>query len=122
MRAPRKADEPEGVPVELGVAREFIGGRFRRNVTLGEVAAAARLSPFHFHRLFRRHFGKTPKRLVDELRIAEAKRLALGGMRLVDVARAVGFAHQSHLSQRFKQLTGESPSQWLRAARRERNA
>lgn len=28
-------------------------------------------------------------------------------MRFVEVARAVGFANESHLSHRFKQLTGE---------------
>ena len=86
MCATRRADRPEGVPVELSVARQYIERTFRRNVSLDEVAAAARLSPFHFHRLFRRHYGKTPKRLVDEMRIAEAKRLALGGMRFVEVA------------------------------------
>ena len=122
MCAARKADDPEGVSVELAAARAFIERAFRRNVSLSEVAAAARLSPFHFHRLFRRHYGKTPKQFVDELRIAEAKRLALGGMRLEDVARAVGFANQSHLSQRFKQLTGQRPGQWLRANRGKRDA
>ena len=41
----------------------------------------------------------------------------LGGMRFAEVARAVGFANQSHLSMRFKQLTGKRPAQWLREIR-----
>ena len=120
MCAARTEGKREREPVELAAARELIERAFRRNVSLDEVAAAARLSPFHFHRLFRRHYGKTPKQYVDELRIAEAKRLALAGVRFAEVARAVGFANPSHLSQRFKQLTGQRPGQWLRAARRKR--
>ena len=99
------------------MGRAFIEREFRRNVSLPEVAGAAGLSMFHFLRLFRRHFGMTPKQFMDDLRIAEAKRLALTGMHFGEIARAVGFAHQSRLSHRFRELTGETPRAWLRGAR-----
>jgi AraC-like DNA-binding protein len=99
----------------LTEARAFIEREFRRSPSLDEIARAANVSVYHFHRLFRRAYGKTPKRLVDELRVAEVQRLVLAGVPLWQVWREVGFSHQSHMGDRFKQLTGKTPRKWLRS-------
>ncbi|HEV2295711.1 MAG TPA: AraC family transcriptional regulator [Tepidisphaeraceae bacterium] len=91
---------------------------FRRNPRLSEIARVAHFSEYHFHRLFRRRFGKTPKQLLVELQIEEAKRLMLAGNRPADAARLAGFSHQSHLTSRFKCVTGATPKQWLLSARK----
>ena len=91
----------------------------RRGLGLTEVPKAAHFSPFHFHRTFRRRYGKSPKRLIDELRIAEVQRLLLKGVSARDAAEAVGFAHQSHMTTRFKRVLGITPARWLRQAGRE---
>ena len=101
----------------LAAARAFIEREFRRSPSLDEIARAAHVSPYHFHRLFRHAYGKTPKQLIDELRIAEVQRLALRGVPFGDMWRPLGFSHQSHMSSRFKRVVGKTPRQWLRAAR-----
>jgi AraC family transcriptional regulator len=87
---------------------------FHRRPKLAELAAAAGLSPFHFLRVFKRHFGETPFQMVARLQIDLAKRLMRAGVPLRQVADRCGFAHPSHFSLRFKQATGTTPRRWLR--------
>ena len=98
----------------------YIRRHFADPILLPEVAAAAGLSPFYFHRHFRRQFGETPKEVISRLRVERAKELILRGVPLPEVARRCGFAHQSHLTMRFKMETGIPPKRWLRQERAER--
>jgi AraC-like DNA-binding protein len=104
----------------LVAARAFIDREFRRAPMLDEIARAARLSRYHFHRLFRRHFGQTPKHYLAELRIKEAQRLLLGGMRSAEAARRLGFSQAAHLVGWFKRLVGKTPRKWLKGVRDKR--
>jgi AraC-like DNA-binding protein len=101
----------------LDTAMDFIRSRFRDGIDLHDIAKAASYSPFHLHRLFHRHFGRTPKAVMTELQIAEAQRLMAAGTPLRDVAALTGFAHQSHFTSRFKMLTLTTPSRWVRGHR-----
>ena len=96
----------------------FMAREFRRNPRLAEIARVAHFSEYHFHRLFRKRFAKTPKQCLLELQIEEAKRLMLAGHRPSDAARLAGFSHQSHLTARFKSVTGTTPRRWLLATRK----
>ena len=96
----------------------FMAREFRRNPRLSEIARVAHFSEYHFHRLFRKRFGRTPKHCLVELQIEEAKRLMLAGQRPSEAARHAGFSHQSHLTARFKNVTGVTPRQWLLATRK----
>jgi AraC family transcriptional regulator len=88
---------------------------YRRGPTLEEVAASVHLSQFHFHRRFSDVFGLTPKELLYDLQIDEAKRLLSDPRQaLADIARHCGFSHQSHFTSRFKQGTGLTPTRWRR--------
>ena len=121
-RAQRETRPPEppadGIPdARLLKAMDFMRREFRRGPRLPEIARAAHLSPFHFHRSFRRQFGKTPKQVLAELQIAEVQRLILTGVSLGEAAKHVGFAQQSHLTARFKQVIGLTPTAWLATAR-----
>lgn len=102
----------------LSKAHAFVERHFRRVPTLEEVAAETGYSPFHFHRRFRAAYGKTPKQLATELQVAEVQRLILAGVPLARAAEAVGFAHQSHMTGRFKRLVGTTPLQWLKGPTR----
>jgi AraC-like DNA-binding protein len=119
MNTTSRADEPRNeVEARLQAAVAFMAREFRRNPRLAEIARVAHFSEYHFHRLFRRRFGKTPKRVLVERQIEEAKRLMLAGQRPADAAGRAGFAHQSHLTSRFKAMTGVTPKQWLLANRK----
>jgi AraC-like DNA-binding protein len=107
----------EDVEARLQASLAFMAREFRRGPRLQEIARTAHFSEYHFHRVFRKRFGKTPKEVLAEHQIEEAKRLMLTGHRPADAARAAGFSHQSHLTTRFRQMTGQTPRQWLQSAR-----
>jgi CheY-like chemotaxis protein/AraC-like DNA-binding protein len=110
-------DDPTDPAVRLASAVAVIERDFRSRITLGDLARAAHLSQYHFHRLFRRRYGKTPKRMIEELRIAEVQRLLLAHASFRDAARLSGFYHQSHMTSRFRRLVGVAPRRWLNEVR-----
>ena len=107
---PVTPEEAERFTRALAYLREHF-----RTATLKDVAHHVGLSPFYFHRRFALWAGRTPKAIMVELQIEHAKTLLLAGVRLPDVARACGFAHQSHLTHRFKlSCAGDTPGRWLK--------
>lgn len=95
--------------IDAGMA--FIRRNYQRRIRLDEIAATVGLSPYYFHRIFRRHFGRTPKRVITELQVAEAQRLMAGGAKLGAIAARFGFSHQAHFTHRFKQLIARTAGQ-----------
>jgi AraC family transcriptional regulator of adaptative response/methylated-DNA-[protein]-cysteine methyltransferase len=85
-------------------------------VPLGTLAAAAGMSPYHFHRVFRRIVGITPKAYAGERR---ARRLREALCRGVPVTRAMydaGFGSGSRLYERAGELLGMTPSRYKEGA------
>jgi AraC-like DNA-binding protein len=118
----RMAQPTDDVQTRLKSAMDFMSREFRRNPRLSEIAHVAHFSEFHFHRLFRARFGRTPKQVLVDLQIEEVKRLMLAGSRPSDAAKRAGFSHQSHLTSRFRQRMGVTPRQWMLVARKRNDA
>jgi AraC family transcriptional regulator len=98
---------------------EYIEGRLDAGPSLEQMAAVARLSPFHFARQFKAATGLPPHRYVIARRIERAKQLLQegGGLTLAQVAAQAGFSNQSHFSHHFKRLVGVTPGQFQTPAR-----
>ncbi len=87
-------------------------------VRLEDLADIAKITQFHFHRLFKQTTGKTPKQYVLQLRIDRAKHLLRStNQRLPQVAQTCGFTRTSQLNKWFVQFVGVSPEQFRRSAR-----
>ena len=98
-------------------AVRYIQDNYSREVTLSDIAAAVHLSPFHLTRLFKQALGVSPHQYLIQVRVSSARSLLTAGSgerSLAEVASAVGFADQSHLTRHFKRLLGVTPKQ-LRA-------
>jgi len=80
--------------------------------------AAAHLSERTFRRLFARETGMTWQSWVSQLRLLHAMAALVAGKRITDVAADAGFASLSAFAKAFRQLTGESPSQFRSRHRR----
>lgn len=98
-------------------AREYLRTHFADNVTLAELALIADMSAFHLGRVFRRRFGLRPHAYQAQVRIAQAKRMLIGGIPLGQVAVETGFYDQSYFAARFKALVGVTPSTYAMNAR-----
>ncbi|MGO9769785.1 MAG: helix-turn-helix domain-containing protein [Roseiarcus sp.] len=101
-------------PVVLKRVFEFVAENCGRPLSLDDIAACAGVSPFHFARAFKTSAGESPHRYVLRQRIEKAKIALRGGEPLAQVALDCGFGGQSHFSQRFRQMTGVTPSQYRR--------
>jgi AraC-like DNA-binding protein len=95
-------------------AREYIDAHHDANVSLSELATLVHLSPFYFARAFQKAVGLPPHTYLENVRIKRARDLLLRGVPITDVSAAVGYADQSHLTNRFKRVLGMTPGQVAR--------
>lgn len=100
-------------------ARDFAAAHFDRPVGVGDLAAVAHLSPWHFHRLFTAAFGETPHDFVSRLRLVRAHRVLAGGnVSVTDACFEVGYLSVGSFSTWFRSATGMSPSAYRHEVRR----
>lgn len=79
-------------------------------LTLEDLAAAAYLSPFHFHRVFCRLIGIPPGEFLSALRFQMARHLLLTtSLSVTDICFEVGYTSVGSFTSRFTQLVGLSP-------------
>jgi AraC-like DNA-binding protein len=104
---------PGDVLVHLRRARDLADRSYAEPLTLGELAAAASLSKHHFLRLFKATYGLTPMEYVSLRRIERAQDLLRAtNLTVTEVCFAVGFSSLGSFSSRFRDLVGETPSEF----------
>ncbi len=97
-------------------AKDLADASYADAVTVVDMAAAARLSPAHFSREFRRVFGETPHRYLLTRRLERAAAL----LRMTDwsVARIcaeVGLSSVGSFTTSFRRMYGASPTAYRAA-------
>jgi AraC family transcriptional regulator len=81
------------------------------DLSLDAVAKRVRLSPFHFHRLFRLAIGETLKQYTQRLRLERAAyRLVIHDTTILDIALDSGFQSHETFSREFKRRFQITPS------------
>jgi AraC-like DNA-binding protein len=106
-------------PRQLRRVLDYIRSNIADTISLSELAAVARLSSSYFSRAFKVSVGETPHAHVLRLRVEAAMAMMLDGNEpLAQIAIACGLADQSHLTKRFRNLVGITPSRWRRVNRR----
>ncbi len=96
----------------MGRAVAYMRARLGHPVSVAELAREARLSPYHFLRVFTVEVGRTPHRHLVKLRIGEAKRLLAQDHTVTEAALRCGFSSTAHFSAVFLRETGMRPSRW----------
>lgn len=91
-------------------AKLFIDRHYAEHIDLSQIADEAFFSKFHFIRLFRQAYGKTPHHYLTQVRIDNAKLLLVKGYAVADVCFLVGFDSTTSFTTLFKRHTGLSPS------------
>jgi AraC family transcriptional regulator len=105
-------------PWQLRVVTEAIAESPAETLSLAQLAALAKLSPFHFARAFRASLGVPPHRYQKQLRIRRAAALLeQGRLSVIEVALAVGYESGQALARAFRQETGATPGAWQRDRR-----
>jgi AraC-like DNA-binding protein len=96
-------------------AKELISANLVGNLSTGDLARECSLSAGHFARAFRRSTDLSPHQWLVWCRVEKAHGLLRdGGLSLAEIARACGFADQSHFTKAYTRLRGISPGAWRR--------
>lgn len=95
------------------LAVEYIHDHLASDISLDALALEAKVSKYHFLRLFKNHTGLTPHQYIIAKRICQAKTLVLKGESLSLAGLQVGFSDQSHFIRSFRKIYGYSPKTLL---------
>lgn len=114
---PLEADElplVDALPDDrIAQAVGYMHDHFQESPSLTKVAQAVHVSAFHFHRLFSRLVGVSPKQYLQRKQLQAAKwllrttRLPIG-----TVAVRAGFSSHGHFTSTFHRVIGTIPSQY----------
>jgi transcriptional regulator GlxA family with amidase domain len=90
---------------------QFMADNLTQPLQLDDIAAAARLSPYHFHRVFSNTVSLTPQAYLTGLRIEKAKELLLTTeLTISEIAAACGFSQPAYFSRVFREQAGLTPT------------
>lgn len=119
----RTFDAPGQTPRHRRLAedtRALVAQSVDRPLSLGALARAMSVSPFHLCRVFRARTGGTIQRYRSQLRLRRSlSLLAEDGRDVLDVAVALGYSSHSHFTRAFHAAFGVTPSAWRAGARRQ---
>jgi AraC-like DNA-binding protein len=101
-------------------AKRFIEEHFAAPLELEEIAAAGNLSKFHFIRVFKSVYGRTPHQYLTSVRIARAKELLKNQKSVTETCFAVGFESVTSFTDLFKRRVGQIPSAFQKTHRSRR--
>lgn len=95
-------------------AIEFMTGRWRRQPEIEEIAAHVGLSASHFHHLFKRWAGLTPKAFLQALTLDHARALLRDSASVLDAAYEVGLSGPGRLHDLFIAHEAMTPGDFKR--------
>ncbi|MGI9232981.1 MAG: AraC family transcriptional regulator [Woeseiaceae bacterium] len=91
---------------------DFLNKRVDSSPSLEELAKVARISPYHFHRVYRGVTGETPFGTLRRLRIVRAAVMLRDTEKsITEIAFDVGYDSSQAFSRAFRQLAGCSASE-----------
>jgi AraC family transcriptional regulator len=122
LLAPRRLERGRDGALPRGRLRavvEYIEEHLDASPTLEQLAAVARVSPYHFARQFKAATGLPPHQYVIARRVERAQQLLQQDrdLSLAEIAACAGFSDQSQFSHHFKRLVGVTPGQFQMSAR-----
>ena len=93
--------------------KEYLDQNYEQEISLELLSELTEISPFYLLRLFKKEVGSTPHIYLTQRRINKAKQFLASGDSLSDVAYKTGFVDQSHFTNRFKNIVGITPGQYM---------
>lgn len=98
----------------VNTAQDYINTHITKNLTLGEIAAAANFSEYHFHRIFSSIVHESLYKYIRRLRLEKAAALLMytHNKSITDIAMDCGFSDSAVFARAFKNHYGISASSY----------
>jgi AraC-like DNA-binding protein len=94
---------------QIIAAKLYIDKHFSEDISLDKIANKALVSKFHFIRVFKKYYGRTPNQYLQEVRIEMAKAILQKGKTIDEACNAIGFTSKTSFISLFKKMTGKTP-------------
>lgn len=108
-----RQDHPGSSITSLGPAIDLMLREYKRQIRVSDLAATTCLSTSEFSRSFKKHFGLSPHQYLRQIRIdAACELLAASNHSLSEIAALTGFFDQSHMTNTFVRVKGDSPGRY----------
>jgi two-component system response regulator YesN len=112
----QKRSQPESKFILQKVC-SYLSENYMNNISVGDMAKYASLSPSHFRYLFKQHTGTTFVNYLNGLRIDKAKVLLLeDDLKIYEVCEMTGFVSQPYFNRMFKEKTDMTPAEYRKRA------
>ena len=93
---------------------KYINQNISGDLTNEKLSEIACFNPRYFIRVFKKQFGTTPHRYIQNIRLKYAVNMLANGDKVSDIARKLGFEEEKSFLRFFKQYKGISPSMFLK--------
>jgi AraC family transcriptional regulator of adaptative response/methylated-DNA-[protein]-cysteine methyltransferase len=97
---------------QVAAGIRYLVERYQEQPSLEAIAAAAGMSPFHFQRVFKRWAGISPKRFLQYVTLAHARRLLADDASVLDAALDSGLSGPSRLHDLFVTCEAMTPGEF----------
>lgn len=101
----------EQIETVIGV-KSYIDNNYENDLNLDLLSHFRFVSKYHMLRLFKKHYGLTPRQYLIDKRIEKSKEQLINGMSVTETCFAVGFESLGSFSTLFKTKTGKSPTEF----------
>lgn len=92
---------------------KYLESHYQEQITITDLADCAKLSPYHFSRVFKKHMNCSPYQYLTSYRINNAKKLLHNtNLSVQEIAFSSGFNSVSHFITKFKKHTNLSPKKF----------
>jgi AraC family transcriptional regulator len=107
-----KSSTREEILKRMMVVSDYIHAHLDEDLSLEELANVGCISKFHFLRLFKIAFDKTPYQFINEERVRKGRRMIQHTRFTInEIAHSLGFSNPSSFSRMFFNQTGVYPTQ-----------
>ena len=97
--------------------RDLLHSNIEQFIDIPDIAKELNISESQLHCVFKKDYGMTPKKYLQNLRLNAIKRELLladpHAVNISNIAQKYNFFHMSHFSLEYKKLFGQTPSETL---------
>ncbi len=94
-------------------AKEYIGARYNKDISLDDVSREVDISPYYFSKIFKEETGENFIEYVTNIRISKAKDLLQNSeLSMKEICAEVGYSDPNYFSRTFKKNVGVTPTEY----------